>query len=89
MSYSRTQCSASGESRTSNLSNSSLNTLQLSHHTPPLLHTRLDCVMETNNIFPREQSDLGLCCLQYRLPKNISRQEEQTTKIVPGRKRVL
>ena len=24
-------------------------------------------------------SDLGPYCLQYRLPKNISRQEEQTT----------
>ena len=26
-----------------------------------------------------EQSDLGPYCLQYRLPKNISRGEEQTT----------
>ena len=27
----------------------------------------------------REQSDLGPYCLQFRLPKNISRQEERTT----------
>ena len=44
--------------------------------------------MKANNINPREQSDLGLCCLQYKLPKDISRQEEQTTKNVPGRKMV-
>ena len=36
----------------------------------------------------QEQSDLGPYCLQYyRLLKNISRQE-QTTKLVTGRKRV-
>ena len=29
-----------------------------------------------------EQSDLDPYCLQYRLPKNISRQEEQATKVV-------
>ena len=33
---------------------------------------------------PWEQSDLGPYCLQYRLPKNINRQEEQTTKFVTG-----
>ena len=28
----------------------------------------------------REQFNLGPYCLQYRLPKNISRREKQTTK---------
>ena len=28
--------------------------------------------------------DLGPYCLQYRLPKNKSRREEQTTKVVIG-----
>ena len=37
---------------------------------------------------PKEQSDLGPYCLQYRLPKNISRREEQTTKAVTGGKRI-
>ena len=32
--------------------------------------------------------DLGPYCLQYRLPKNISRQEEQTAKVVTGWLRV-
>ena len=31
------------------------------------------------NLIPEEQSDLSPFCLQYRLPKNISRQEEQMT----------
>ena len=31
---------------------------------------------------------LGPYCLQYWLPKNISRQEEQTTKVMTGEKRV-
>ena len=35
-----------------------------------------------------QQSDLGSYCLQYRLPKNISRWEEQTTKIMTGGLRV-
>ena len=30
---------------------------------------------------PLEQPDLGSYCLQYRLPKNISRRVEQTTKV--------
>ena len=30
-------------------------------------------------LLPVEQSDLGPYCLQYRLPKNISRREEQMT----------
>ena len=49
--------------------------------------------MEANNMnpdqtapkgLPREQTDLGTYCLQYRLiqPKTISRREEHTTKIV-------
>ena len=39
--------------------------------------------VKTNNLNPdqtaREQSDLGPHCLQFRLPKNISRRGEQTT----------
>ena len=31
-------------------------------------------------LLPSEQSDLGPYCLQYRLPKNISRREEQKIK---------
>ena len=34
---------------------------------------------------PRELSDLAPYFLQYRLDKNISRREEQTTKVVIGR----
>ena len=34
------------------------------------------------NVCPREQFDLGPYCLQYRLPKNISRRKEQTTNVV-------
>ena len=46
--------------------------------------------MEANNMnpdqmAPEEQSDLGPYCLQYRLPKTISRRNEQTTKVVTGR----
>ena len=33
-------------------------------------------------LLPREQSDLGLYCLQYRLPKNVSRRGEQTTQVM-------
>ena len=33
-----------------------------------------------------EQSDLGPCCLQYRLPKNIRRRWKQATKVVTGGK---
>ena len=46
--------------------------------------------MEANNMNPDyrlllvKQSDLGSHRLQYRLPKNISRQEEQTTKVGTG-----
>ena len=47
------------------------------------VHFMLVSFMETNNLNPdqtaREQSDLGPQCLQFRLPKNISRQGEQTT----------
>ena len=35
-----------------------------------------------------EKSDLDLYCLQYRLPKNISRREDQTIKVVTGGLRV-
>ena len=44
---------------------------------------RLNLFMEANDMKP----DLGPYCLQYRLPKNISRQEEQTTKVVTVRLR--
>ena len=40
------------------------------------VHFRLDFFMEANSM----NSDLVLYCLQYRLPKNISRLEEQMTK---------
>ena len=36
--------------------------------------------MNTDQAAPLEQSDLCPYCLQYRLPKSMSRQEEQTTK---------
>ena len=36
----------------------------------------------------REQSDLGPYCLQYRLPKKLSSQELQATKLVTGGLRV-
>ena len=39
-------------------------------------------------LLPWEQSDLGPYCLQYRLSKNISRREQQTTKVVTGGLRV-
>ena len=32
--------------------------------------------------------NMGPHCLQYRLPKNLSRQEEKTTKVRTGRLRV-
>ena len=40
--------------------------------------------MNPDQTAPREQSDLDPYCLQYRLPKNISRQKEQTTKFITG-----
>ena len=48
-----------------------------------LVHFKLDFIMETSTM---KQSDLGQYCLQYRLPKKISRREEQTTKAVTGGK---
>ena len=33
---------------------------------------------------PMEQSDQGSQCLQYMLPKNISRRGERTTQVVTG-----
>ena len=54
------------------------------------VHFMLVFFMETNHLNPdqtaREQSDLGPHCLQLRLPKNISRQEEQTTFMTGGLK---
>ena len=38
--------------------------------------------MDPDQTAPKEQSDLGPNCLQYRLPKNINLQEEQMTKVV-------
>ena len=48
--------------------------------------------MDANNMNPDqialwEQSDLGPYCLQYRLPKNIRRRWEKTTKVVTGEKK--
>ena len=50
--------------------------------------------MEANNInheqtATKEQSDLGPFCLQHRLLMNISRQAEETTKVVTGELRVI
>ena len=39
------------------------------------VHFRQDFFMEAN--MNPEQSDLGPYCLQYRLPKNMRRQEKQ------------
>ena len=33
-----------------------------------------------------EQSDLGSYCLQFWLPENVSRREEQITKVMTGGK---
>ena len=44
--------------------------------------------MDPDQTAPVEQSDLGPYCLQNPLPKNISRREEQTTKVMTDRKRV-
>ena len=48
------------------------------------VHFRLHFFMEANNLNPdqTEQSNLGPYCLHYRLPENISRGEEQMTKIM-------
>ena len=40
--------------------------------------------MNVGRTVPKEQSELCPYCLQYRLPKNISKQEEQITKVVTG-----
>ena len=37
--------------------------------------------MSPDRTAPKEQSDLCPYCLQYRLSKNISRREVQTTKL--------
>ena len=42
------------------------------------VHFRLDFFMKANNMNP----DLGPYCLQYRVSKNISSQEEQTTHVL-------
>ena len=39
-----------------------------------------------SDCFKREQSDLGYFCLQYRLLKNISRQDEQMTNVLTDMK---
>ena len=46
------------------------------------VHFKIDFSMESNNMNPdqtaaKEQADLGPYCLQYRLPKNISRRESR------------
>ena len=40
--------------------------------------------MNPDQTAPFGSSDLGPYCLQYRLPKNISRQEELMIKVVTG-----
>ena len=44
--------------------------------------------MNPDQTAPNEQSELGPYCLQYRLPKNRSRQEQQMIKIMTRRIRV-
>ena len=44
---------------------------------------RLDIFMEATTM-KREQSDICAHCLQYRLPKNINEQDEQTAIVVTG-----
>ena len=48
------------------------------------VHFKLDFFMGAHNMNP-DQTAKGL---QYRIPKDISRQEEQTTAVVTGRLRV-
>ena len=43
--------------------------------------------MNPDQTAPKEQSDLGPYCLQYRLPKNISTKESRQ-QVVSGRKMV-
>ena len=43
-------------------------------------HFRLDFFMEANSMNPDQTAPKGPHYLQYRLPKNISRQEEQMIK---------
>ena len=55
------------------------------------LHFRVDFIMEANTMNPDqtapwEQSDLGPYCLQYRLPKNISRCESRR-QVMTGREK--
>ena len=54
------------------------------------VHFRLVVFMEANNMNPDQTdcSDPGPYCLEYRLPKKISRWEKQTRKVVIGRLRV-
>ena len=56
------------------------------------VHFRLDFFMEANTMNPDQGSSLIwvhiVCNIGYRLPKNINRQEEQTTKLVTCRKNV-
>ena len=51
------------------------------------MHFELEFFIEANNM-NHDQSDLGSYCLQYWLPKNMSRREEQTAKVVTGGLRV-
>ena len=57
------------------------------------VHFSIDFYMEAINMnpdqtAPLDQSELSSYCLQYRLSKNKSRQEEQTTTVVTGGLRV-
>ena len=49
------------------------------------MHFRLDLNMNPDQTAPK----LGLYFLQYWVPKNISIQEEQTTKVMTGGLRVM
>ena len=44
--------------------------------------------MNPDQTAPKEQSDLGPYCLQYILPKYISRREKEITKFLTGGLRV-
>ena len=58
------------------------------------MHFRLDIFMEANNTSPdqtaaKEQSVLGLNCLQYSLPKNINYAGEMSRQqVMTGREGV-
>ena len=52
-----------------------------------LVHFRLGFIMEANTMSPKEQSDPGPYCLQYGLPKNISRPGSRW-QVLTGKRRI-